>query len=157
MFVHRKGYGSSDDDDEKGQSPPPKQPHPPPPIRPHTHPTHSTPPPEVSLREGPSLNTGYEKDKRLLETQEQMAEQPDAFGGIQKQTEGTLAKQGSPSKTRCSDSLDPNYEYSMSTIHQATLNKLTDIALLLGGGAMMRFLSLPVEMTGRILEAGKKE
>ena len=105
MFVHRKGYGSSDDDDEKGQSPPPKQPHPPPPKRPRTHPTRSTPPPDVSLREGPSLNTGYEKDKRLLETQEQMAEQPDAFGGIQKQTEGALAKQeSSPSKTRCSRS-----------------------------------------------------
>ncbi len=61
-------------------------------------------PPDVSLREGPSLNIGYEKDKRLLETQEQMAEQPDAFGGIQKQTEGALAKQESPSKTRCSRS-----------------------------------------------------
>ncbi len=52
----------------------------------------------------------------MLETQEQMAEQPDAFGSIQKQTEGTLAKQESPSKTRCS-----------------------------------------VEITGRILEAGKEE
>ncbi len=102
MFVHRKGYGSSDYDDEKGQSPPPKQPHPPPPRRPRTHPTHST------HRTCPSLNTSYEKDKRLLETQEQMAEQPDAFGGIQKQTEEALAKQESPSKL---GAVDPNYEY----------------------------------------------
>ncbi len=101
MFLCRRGYGSSDDDDDndKGQSPPAPQPHPPPARRPRTRPT---PPPDVSLREGPSLNTSYEKDKKLLETQGKMADQPDAFGGVQKQTEGTLTNQESPSKTRYS-------------------------------------------------------
>ena len=105
-FLCRKGYGGYGDEETQNstsqslrdQSPPRRSRPPPTRNTPHTH------KPDVTLREGPSIRTSYEKDKVMLETKEELDDQPDAFGGpgyqLTPQAEPRQTQEEQPSKQR---------------------------------------------------------
>ena len=100
----RRGYAdeetqSSAPQFSRDQSPPRRSRPPPTRNTPHTQKA------DVTLREGPSIRTSYEKDKVMLETKEEIADQPDAFGGggyqLTPQAEPRQTHEEQPSRQRC--------------------------------------------------------